>query len=435
LTALAALALPAVAHANGRFPASNQILVSPSDPNSLVLRTTFGILFSSDTGKNWDIVCEKAVGYGGTEDPSLGLTGTTILAGTFEGLTQSADKACSWALVPGDLTQNVIVDVVVRPDTPSTVLALSNKFLSADDAGASLFTSNVFVTTNAGQSWAKNGPALDPTIVFETIEVAKSDPQRVYVSGVRGAGSTEQGVVLTSKDAGQTWTEHAFPLDTSSERAPFISAVDPTNADRVYARTKGTAGSRLLVSDDAGGSWKEVVKFQSDMLGFALSPDGKKIYVGGPKDGLQVGDSTSLAFAQVSKIAIQCLGAFNGKLYACSNEVGGFILGTSDDDGKSFTALLHLCGVRGPLACGPQTSEAQCVPDWPALRDTLSTCPDGGTSSSGGSSGTPDGGTSSGSSSGCSSCALGPEDAGVGSLAALGVVGIGLLASRRRRRR
>jgi photosystem II stability/assembly factor-like uncharacterized protein len=437
LTALAALALPSLAHANGRFPASSQILVSPTDPSSFVLRTTFGVLFSTDGGKNWDHVCEKAVGYGGTEDPSLALTGTTIIAGTFEGLATSSDKGCSWGFVPGQLTENVVVDVVVRPDTPETAFVLTNKFSGSDEAGASLFQSDIFGTTNAGKDWATIGPSLDPTIVFETVEVAKSDPLRMYVSGVRGSGTTEQGVVLTSKDGGKNWFEHVVPLDTTTERAPFVSAVDPTNPDRVYVRTKGSAGSRLLVTDDGGVGFKEVLKFGQDMLGFALSPDGKKIYVGGPKDGLYVGDSTALTFTQASKIAVQCLGAFDSKLYVCSNEVGGFILGSTEDDGKTFSAILHLCGVRGPLACGASSSEAQCVPDWPALRDALSTCGDdgGASSSSGGSSSSGDGGTSSGGGGSSSGCAL-AEDAGAstGTLAGIGLAAAAFLAARRRRK-
>ena len=431
LAGLVLLAVPAPARANGRFPASNQVLVAPSDPNFLVLRTTFGVLVSSDAGKNWDVVCEKAVGYGGTEDPSLALTGGgTILGGTFEGLSTSRDKGCNWAFVPGPLTQNVVVDLVVRPDTPSTALVLTNKFSGTDDAGASLFQSDIFSSTNDGQTWATIGPALDRTIVFETVEVAKSDPQRLYVSGVRGAGPTEKGVVLSSKNAGQSWTENAVPLDTATERAPFISAVDPKNADRVYVRTKGTAGSRLLVSDDGGGTYKEVLKFGGDMLGFALSGDGAKIFVGGPKDGLYVGDPASLAFAQVSKIAVQCLSASGSKLFACSSEVAGFIVGVSEDDGKSFTGLLHLCGVRGPLACGPTSSEAQCLAGWPALQDSLGgSCIDAGAADSG-----DDGGTSSsgGSSSG-GGCILGGADAGVGAGAAAAALAATLLFARRRR--
>ena len=437
LSALASLPLllvaPTAAQANGRFPAANQIVVSKTTPSSMVLRTTFGILFSSDSGVTWDWICEKAVGYGGTEDPSMGLTASgTVLAGTFEGLATSLDKGCSWAFAPDKLTQNVVVDLVVRPDNPATSLVMTNKFSKADDAGDALFQSDIFVATDDGKTWAPLGPSLDPTVLFETLEVAASDPTRVYVSGVRGNGASEQGVVLVSKDTGQTWKEYPVPLDVSTERAPFISAVDPKNPERVYVRTKGSVGSRLLVSDDGAQTWREVLKFTSDMLGFAISDDGTKVWAGGPKDVLHQATAAALTFTQTSPIAIQCLAASGANLYACSNEVGGFIVGASKDDGASFAPLLHLYGVRGPLACGPQTSQAKCVPDWPALRDTLGTAP-----SDGGADGSADGG-SSGSSSGsagkgCSCDATPGTGDGALALGALGVAAA-LFAAKRRKR-
>src|ERR1700730_7144899 len=50
------------ASANGRFPASNQIVFSPSDSNLVVARTTYGILPSHDNGTTWGYLCEEALG-------------------------------------------------------------------------------------------------------------------------------------------------------------------------------------------------------------------------------------------------------------------------------------------------------------------------------------------------------------------------------------
>src|SRR5258706_14268009 len=85
----AALAWASPARANGRFPAANQLVVAAQDPSYLILRTTFGIMFSHDRGQNWDWVCEKAVGYGGLDHPSMGITKTGRLAGPVSGLAGS----------------------------------------------------------------------------------------------------------------------------------------------------------------------------------------------------------------------------------------------------------------------------------------------------------------------------------------------------------
>src|SRR5579863_10445597 len=69
------------AWANGRFPASNQIVFSPSDQNLIILRTSYGILPSHDNGATWQFLCEDAVGLPATTplDPELGLTQTNAL--------------------------------------------------------------------------------------------------------------------------------------------------------------------------------------------------------------------------------------------------------------------------------------------------------------------------------------------------------------------
>ena len=93
----AALVASAPALAKGRFPAANQLVVTPGKPDALVLRTTFGVLFSNDAGKTWDWVCERAVGYGGVWDPPIAaFANGTVIAGTIDGLAVSPDHGCAW---------------------------------------------------------------------------------------------------------------------------------------------------------------------------------------------------------------------------------------------------------------------------------------------------------------------------------------------------
>ena len=425
--ALASIALASPARANGRFPATNQLVLAPTDPSKMLLRTTFGVLVSRDAGKTWDWICEKAIGYGGqTEDPSFGITASTsIVGGTFEGLVVSAapDVGCNWTFVGGDLAGKVVVDVVVRPDAPHTALALTNKYTMVNDAGDPLYASQVFASTDDGAHWAALGTPIDPTAVLETIEVAASDPHRLYVSGFSGTGANLKGVLYVSTDDGTTWAPEVVPLDTSTENAPYIAAVDPTNADRVYVRTNGKNASRLLVTSDAGKSFTSVFT-GAQLAGFALSPDGSKVYVGGPKDGLNVASTSDFKFARVSTIAVQCLRATGATLYACSNEVSGFVLGASTDDGKSFSPILHLTSIRGPLACSASSPTSACAADWPALEDTLGFPP-------------PDAGSDAGSGGGGStkSCSCGVSGNDAGALSAIAAAVAAIAAAIRRRRR
>jgi photosystem II stability/assembly factor-like uncharacterized protein len=454
------LAAPS-ALANGRFPSANQLAIGPSAPQTLVLRTTFGLILSRDGGATWDWICERGTiegGYGGPEDPAIGVTASgTIISGLFEGLVVSLDTGCSWHLAPGAVMGQPIVDDVVRPDDPHSALALTNVFAANDDAGEPTFSSQVFASTDDGANWATHGVAIDPSYILETLEVAKSDVHRIYASGVRGSGLTAQAALLVSIDDGQTWTPRAVPLDMTVERAPFIAAVDPNNADKLYVRTSGSATNRLLVSPDAGKTWSVAYQGKGPLLGFALSADGTKVWVGGPSDGLLEADATAatLTFAQKSTIHVQCLKSQGTTLYACSDEASGFILGKSEDDGATFCGLLHLSyGIRGPLACPANASASICTQDWPMQRDSLGITEggpappglcavpagDGGPSGDAGDSGTGGGGgggTGGGTttSTGCKCSTPGLAGGIEGASAALAATAAAVLAARLRRRR
>jgi hypothetical protein len=367
--------------ANGRFPAASQLVVGPSDPNLLAVRTTFGLLVSRDRGTSFDWVCETALGYSGVQDPSVGVTASgAFTLGTFGGLLVSPDTGCAWSFVAGALTKVPVDDIVVRPDTPSTALALTRKHTGDDDAGAPVYLTQIYASSDNGGTWSKLGVPLDPGALTYTLEVAKSDPQRLYVSGLKGTGASAQALLFVSTDGGATWTPRAIPLDATNERAPFIAAVDPAKPDVVYVRTSGPLNNRLLVTTNAGQSW-DVKYTGGQMLGFALSPDGSKVYLGGPNDGVQLASTTDFQFAKKSSIAVQCLATSGTTLYACSNDKnGGFAIGASTDDGATFVAKLHLTTIRGAIVCSsPDASASVCAAEWPFVNGTLNGGADAGT--------------------------------------------------------
>jgi hypothetical protein len=365
------------ARANGRFPAASQLVVAPTDPTFMALRTTFGIVVSSDAGATWDWICESAVGYGkNVEDPPIAITADkTIVLGLQEGLGVTTNGGCDWRFVGGDVASVPIVDVVVRPDAPHTVLALASAQTGASDAGDPLFASQVFRSTDDGATWSKLGLPLDPTYILETLEVAASDPHRLYASGVRGSGATTSATMFVSIDDGATWTPRAVPFDPVSDRAPFVAGVDPTDADRVYVRTSGTNANNLFVSADAGKGFTKILS-ALQLYGFAQSPDGARVFAGGPAFGLASASRADYAFSHASDVAVQCLTRSGTKLFACSNETDPpdafkFFVGESDDDGVTFAPRLRMNGVRGPLACDADAGESACVAQWPGIRKAL----------------------------------------------------------------
>jgi hypothetical protein len=368
-TAAAVLGGEAASWANGRFPSSNGVLFSPADDATVMVRVTFGLLVSKDRGGSWGWVCERAIGFSGPEDPTYVFTKSgAIVAGLFDGLRVSRDGGCSWEAVKTDAS--VFVDVTARAD--GAILALASSYDRHGDGG-SLYKTQVWISTDDARSFVALAPRFDPTLLGETVEVAPSDPARIYVSAVRGDDAERQGVLLVSTDGAKHWTERATRLE-AKERAPFIAAVDPKRADRIYLRTSASPESptRLLVTDDAGKTYRKLLSAKGPLLGFALAADGARIHAGGPDDGLYAGSAGALELTETSKLRVQCLTRTGDALWACSSEAGGFVAGVSRDGGATFEARLHLRDIAGPLACGEGTGVAkECGVDWEKLRREL----------------------------------------------------------------
>jgi hypothetical protein len=368
---LACLVASPHAHANGRFPASSALVARPGAPDELLLRTTFGVLSSRDGGTTWHWVCEAAIGYGGVQDPTLGfLADGTVLAGLFEGLSVSRDGGCDYRFAGAPLERETILDLTVPASAPNDVYLLTGTYAGEVDGG-SRYRNRLFVSRDGAKTFAPLSPPFDPFALVETLEVSASRPSRIYVTTVRGFGAETTAQLFVSDDGGESFVERAVPLDLTRERSVFIAAIDPNAPDRVYLRTSGQASSRLLVTDDAGLTFRETWS-GAPMLGFALSPDGEKVFVGSAKDGLWAASTSELRFEKRSDIQVQCLLHLGGsRLLACSNEVSGFIFGASDDDGRTFAPKLRLNGIRGPLACDPSASAAVCLQEWPTIREQL----------------------------------------------------------------
>jgi hypothetical protein len=196
--------------------------------------------------------------------------------------------------------------------------------------------------------------------------------------------------------ASNQWSEQPISaFDGTIEDSIYIAAVDPNNADLVYLRSQGQATggeSRLYVtnnasSSDGGATFTTPTSgtFQTpaatgstiigELLGFALSPDGSKVYVGTKESGVWVAPASTLVFQQTnSRIDTQCLATRGTELWACSDAVSGFVAGASTDDGATFTTKLcsvtGMTGVEGcpnadasgPFGCAAMGNTAQLCP-------------------------------------------------------------------------
>lgn len=361
LAAVAALVCAASAgdaEANGRFPGAGQIALDRESRDRVVVRTTFGLLFSDQRGRAPRWVCEDSAFFGsGSYDPPIVVApGGVVLAALVGGVSRSADRGCSWVKASGRVDGRYVVDLSL--DANGRVIAIA-----LGDFSRGFFAAS----TDAGQSFA--AVDLPEDIQPLTLDAAPSRPSRIYVSG--RAAFPQFGAIARSDDAGLTWSLSSF--DLKGGRDPYIAAVDPKNPDRLYLRVFGDTDERLMVSDDAGTTFVDLLTTPSFLFGFALSPDGASMAVGTPADGLRIGAASApLALAPASPVDARCLAWDDRGLLTCASEPKDpFSLGELVG-GKAPVLPLHRFADVEPLDCPATTrTGAVCPPLWPDVAASL----------------------------------------------------------------
>jgi MYXO-CTERM domain-containing protein len=382
---------PAPAAANGRFPETNQLVVEPGSPDHVVVRATFGLLVTRDRGTSWDFVCEEAFGLQNSDPPLALLPGGVMLLALDTGISRSDEQGCTFAPALG--IGAGVVDISVALGEPGDVFAVTQ------DGQLTTF----WESTDFGVTFS---PTAEPLTDFvaATLDVAPSNPDVVYASGL--VGST--GVLLRSADRARSFERFEIP-GAGGARVPYLAAIDPEDADIVYVRTYGIPAS-LLQTRDGGQSFGAPLETALPSQGFALSADGSTIVVSNPFEGTFVGNREGFQFERLRCGGASCLAFAAEDLLGCGSEaLDGFVVGVSRDHGASFSRLLALSCVPGPVGCPTNSGVGEsCVAAWPRIREQIgaetcspvdaqsdSSCAEeAGAGGSGGSGGSPD--TSSG---------------------------------------
>ncbi|MEZ4440425.1 MAG: hypothetical protein R3B72_15115 [Polyangiaceae bacterium] len=433
---LVGLLAPATAAAHGRFPQAGQIVVDPSDDGRVWVRTTYGIVTTDDHGGEWRWICPEGVGFDGDkEDPPLVLTRSgAALVGTFDGLSRAADR-CDFTLAGGALEGRYVIDLLAEPSADDHAIALTSNGLAND-----VFEVHLWGTSDEGATFSEVGTSPPQDFLALTLGLAKSDVDRIYVSGRDGTAGVYAGALMRSDDRGQTWTRYAVPGTDGAAALPYLGGVDPDDPDRLYVATiqeelGETVAFELLVSEDGGATFTTIFQRSEAMSGFALSPDGATIAVGGPQAGLWLASRSDYAFAKVNEVHIRCLTWTAQGLYACTDQfVDGYNVGVSTDEGQTFAALSQLSSPCGPPStCAKDSSVGKtCPAAWPQERAELmaTDCDAAG----GGGAGEGGGGAGGeGTSGGCGCRLAAPREGTPAWLSALGLLAA-LPVLRRRRR-
>ncbi len=208
---------------SGGLPATSDyhsLLVSPDDPQRLLLGTHQGLYGSGDGGRTWTFA-----ELSGRDVMSLARpASSTIWAAGHEVLAQSTDGGATWSDVrPDGLPGLDVHGFAADPENP--------RLLYAAIAGRGLYRSD-----DGGQSFFAVSTDVGPDVMA----LAVTPDGRIL------AGDMRQGL-MESRDGGKTWTPRL--------RAALMGiAVNPSDPERVLATGPGIALSR-----DGGRTWKPVL--------------------------------------------------------------------------------------------------------------------------------------------------------------------------------
>ncbi|NUP11722.1 MAG: exo-alpha-sialidase [Polyangiaceae bacterium] len=349
------------AHANGAFPSSGQVLVDPTDPSTIWVRTSYGFAKSSDAGATFHLICEEAIGYSSGYHPHAALSHTgAIFMGLSDGLAIGRGDTCAFDRAP-DLEGNFVVDVSMGLDGRAIALAIPPNGERP----------RVYASTDDLATWSQLGDVLPDKVVPLTLDAAPSDPNVIYVSAY-AEGDKPLGLVITSTDGGQTWTSAIVP-NSDAKVSPFIGGIDPLAPERLFVRINSVPG-RLLLSEDYGATFEVVASLANGRLhAFRLSDDGAYALYGGNFDGLHELDTTTFATEPRAAIAARCVTFADGRIFACGEEAtDGFTAGVSEDGAATFTPLLENRCIEGILPCASGAPVHDlCEPGWPMIKELI----------------------------------------------------------------
>ncbi|HSD90631.1 MAG TPA: hypothetical protein VLB44_24070 [Kofleriaceae bacterium] len=381
-----------IAGANGRDPYTSTIHFQRGAEQNIVAGMTFGLVISHDGGATWQWMCEKAVGYGGMYDPDYEYTSTgAIFATTFDGLKVMRD-GCTFASTPPGMT--FVSRVEQGPD--GTIY-----FAAADPNDGKIYKSTddgVTFPTSASPGLANDW--------WQSIEVAPSDPTRVYLTGYRlvmkcTPNSSNPGTACTintecpggtcepqkeyllfkSINSGGTFAPMLQTgIGTTSANSTIdIVGISPQNPDTLYVKVTletGNDGDSIYRSTNGGSTWTKILSKSSKFgLAFLVRYDGT--CVAGTRElgawkSADCATATTPTWTQLAGAPhIGCLYENTAhEVWACTQNTGIPQLGLDADnfgimkstDLATWTGLLHYQDIQAPVACAAGTVQNdQCI--------------------------------------------------------------------------
>jgi photosystem II stability/assembly factor-like uncharacterized protein len=174
---------------------------------------------------------------------SLAFISDTIWVAAAEGFT-STDGGATWTPVTNpELPYEGTTAFASHPATPDVIYA---GYLAGTWAGRS--GGGVFKSSDGGDSWREMNEGLAGVVPY-ALAVSPDDLDTIY------AQTSERGL-LKSNNGGHAW--QWLDVWRGHMTSPRVLAIDPFTATRIYLGDVCVGALCLRISEDAGGTWRQV---------------------------------------------------------------------------------------------------------------------------------------------------------------------------------
>jgi uncharacterized repeat protein (TIGR01451 family) len=294
------------------------LVVDPTNANILYAATfndtnfpARGIFKSTDGGNTWSSINNGLSGLDVTQlvmDPT---NPTTLYCAANSFIFKTTDGGASWNLANAGIPSGSgIRGLAISKSDPSVLMV---------DAG----TAFIYRTTNGGQSWTQAGPRFQTVLYGITID--PTDANTVYLAAGFGPLDRSPGGIFKSTNGGASWVQTVN--DVSGNFTAGSVVVDPADHNTLYATVRQFSSWFLLLSTDAGVTWK---------------PKRPTLDVNGEIEGIAVGGGGLIYLATNSQGVLKSTDG--GGSFAPGNLAVGFVSQLAIDPSHPSTVYATTLG-------------------------------------------------------------------------------------------
>jgi len=250
-----------------------------------------------------DTTCDIAV------DPN---NGDIVYVLSYNSLYKSTDTGDSFADMRFPEGMHGAGRMAVRPGN-SNILYVAGTFRANNKGCLAILKSG-----DGGQTWT--AVKFDTGAAYSTcvgIAVSPKNPNIIYFCGYfYGANSRSYKRVYRSKNGGNSWDNITGPILNQKDTTPSGLAVDPNQANILYAPSGSLNDLGVYKSTDGGASWTQLaIPAGFDILCLAVDPEASgTLYFGGGSGIFKSRDGGS-SWAELT-------GAYNAKSMAVNPKNG-----------------------------------------------------------------------------------------------------------------